>query len=221
MLLWLTLGTYAQYSTSVYAPLEKNYGRFKTPLGSLLLLWLNSFINSYTTNSYHFQEESIPLSSQEGENQTSSNFTSSYILKCPLYHLSHCIPVCSLEIPLTRRVSWGYSYSGHVGKTTNDYADSLVLSSFSLSSRQFMWWQMLSTKMDSYLRPMDFFLLSDNEKQVKSRWFQQVKKYRAYFDRLQWHQLSCFSGIGKSHQINFVFLKAGLGMWCLFFWHLL
>lgn len=44
MLLGLTLGAYTQYSASVYAPSEKNYGRFKTPLGSLLLLRCYLFI---------------------------------------------------------------------------------------------------------------------------------------------------------------------------------
>lgn len=97
MLLGLTLGAYTQYSASVYAPSEKNYGRFKTPLGSLLLLRFYLFIylfNSSTTNSYHFQEESSPLSSQEGEKQTFSNFSSSYILKCPLYITLHTAFLC-------------------------------------------------------------------------------------------------------------------------------
>ena len=113
MLLGLTLGTYAQYSASIYTPSEKNYGRFKTTLGSLLLLRFYLFINSSTTNLYHFQEESIPLSSQEGGKQTSANFSKLYIFKrplyyppqCPLYYSAHHIPVCSLKIALTRRVS--------------------------------------------------------------------------------------------------------------------
>lgn len=50
--------------------------------------------NSSTTNSYHSQEESSPLSSQEGEKQTSSNFSSSYILKCPLYITLHTAFLC-------------------------------------------------------------------------------------------------------------------------------
>ena len=66
MLLGLTLGAYAQYSASVYTPLEKNYRRFKTPLGSMLLLNSYLFIKFPTNNSFHFQKESIPLSCQEG-----------------------------------------------------------------------------------------------------------------------------------------------------------
>lgn len=67
-----------------------------------------------------------------------------------IYYSPHRIPVCSLEMPLTRRVSWGCSFSRHVGKTTDDYADSLVLSLFSWPCSRFMRWQMLSTKMDSH-----------------------------------------------------------------------
>lgn len=118
------------------------------------------FFNSSTTKSHHFQKESIPLSSQEGENQTSSNFSSSYILKCLLYYPPHRIPVCSLEISLTRRVSCDCSYSQCMGKTTVDYADSPVLSSFSWSCSQFMWWQMLSTKMDSHSKDLWTFFIA-------------------------------------------------------------
>lgn len=165
----------------VYTLPQRKIMRFKLSVGSLLLLqFFFIFILTLPPLTHTiFRRKASPFPLRRGEKQTSSasNFSSSYILKCPLYYPPHCIPVCSLEMAVTRRLQLLLTYgednmmSMQIAWPSPRFLDPVVSSCDGRCCLQK--WTVIPGTYKLFL------LIPDNEKQVKNRWFQQVKRYQA------------------------------------------